>query len=263
MLPPTLINTVLIFPVVNVLLFFHYIFTLIRLPGAFGFAIIALTVFIRLLMNPLTREQMMLARKMEEMKPHLDNLSKKHKDDKKRLQEEQMKLYKEMGVNPASGCLYAIIQIPLVIGLYNVLQLFLKNGDIAKVAVSVNKIVYFDFLKIATINPWFFGINLAIPPSHFAKVGVYYLAIPVVTAILQYYQVKVMAPSTKPAVVSKNKDKNKKTDEPDMQAMMSTQMQFMFPLMLGYLSYILPVGLSLYWNIFSIFSILQYRKKKI
>lgn len=256
----TLFNTILIFPVVNVLLFFDYVFNLVRVPGAFGLSIVALTIFIRLLLNPLTKQQMLLAKRMEDMKPHLDHLSKKHKDDKKKLQEAQMKLYKEMGVNPATGCLYAIIQIPLVIGLYNVLQLFLQNGNVAQVAATVNKMVYFSFLKISSIDPWFLGFNLGVAPSHFSKYGVYYLAVPVITGILQYYQVKAMSPAKKPEVVVKNKEKDKKA-EPDMQTMMGTQMQFMFPLMLGYLSYTLPVGLSLYWNIFSIFSILQYQKK--
>lgn len=256
MLLPTLFNTALIFPTINLLLFFNYIFTLLHLPGTFGFSIIALVVFIRLLLHPMSRQQVELAKKMEQMKPHLDVLSEKHKNDKKKLQEEQLKLYQKMGVNPASGCLFAVIQIPVFIALYNVLRIFLISGG-DKVVASVNKIVYFDFLKIASIDPWFLGINLAAAPQHFSKYGVWYLAIPVITGILQYYQVKVTMPQPKPAV---KKDKDKKDKEPDMQTMMGKQMQLMFPLMIGYFSYILPVGLALYWNIFSLFSIIQYRK---
>jgi YidC/Oxa1 family membrane protein insertase len=255
MLPPNLFNTLLIFPTINVLLFFNFIFTKIGLPGSFGFAIIALTILVRLIVYPLSKEQILLARKMEEMRPHLDKLNQKHKNDKKKLQEEQMKLYKDMGINPASGCLYAIIQIPVFIGLYQVLNLFLTRGGFAKIATEVNKIVYFNFLKTNTLDPHFFGLNLAVTPSQYGKYGVYYLAIPVITAFLQYYQIKYTTPQqVKPK-------KEGKAEEENMQVMMSKQMLIMFPIMIGFFSYRLPIGLALYWNIFSLFSILQTKKK--
>lgn len=198
---------------------------------------------------------------MEKIKPQLDHLSKKHKDDKKKLQEEQMRLYKEMGINPASGCLFAIIQIPIFIGLYNVLSLFLLNGGVTKIISEVNKIVYFDFLKItAKIDPYFFGLNLGVAPSHYQKYGFYYLLIPLITAFLQYYQVVLSTPKPPPAPKVKE-EPAKKEEGQNMQKMMSTQMKFLFPLMIGWFSYTLPVGLSLYWNIFSLFSIAQYKKK--
>ncbi|OGK19352.1 hypothetical protein A3D80_00470 [Candidatus Roizmanbacteria bacterium RIFCSPHIGHO2_02_FULL_40_13b] len=248
-----LFNAILIVPTINVLLFFNFIFSAIGLPGSFGFSIIALTVAIRLLLNPASRQQIDMAKKMQEMKPHLDILGEKHKDDKKKLQEEQMKLYKEMGVNPAAGCLYALVQIPVFIGLYQALNIFLAGEPITKVAVAVNKIVYIPFLKIATIDPWFFGFNIGIAPSNFPKYGLHYLAIPVITAILQYYQVKVTMSQTPP------KPKKEGEKSTDMQSMMSGQMLYIFPLMIGYFAYVLPAGLSLYWNVFSIFSIIQYK----
>lgn len=253
-------DLILVGPTTNILLFFHYIFNLVGLPGAFGFSIIALVAFIRLIFHPLTRQQMELTKKMEEMKPHLDRLTEKHKSDKQRLQQEQLKLYQQMGVNPASGCLYALVQIPVFIALYNVLILFLKNGTGDKVVLAVNKLVYVDFLKIATLDPWFFGFNLAATPSQFGKYGAYYLLIPVITAALQYFQVKVTMPQPKKAIVKK--DDKKKDKSPDMQTMMGRQMLFIFPIMIGYISYNLPIGLALYWNIFSLFSIIQYRKPK-
>lgn len=255
-LDPNLFNTILVIPVVNVLLFFNYIFHSISLPGSFGFAIIALTVAIRLLLHPTSKQQIELAKKMQDMKPHLDILTEKHKDDKKKLQEEQLKLYKEMGINPAAGCLYALIQIPVIIGLYNALNLFLSNGAYSKVAATINKVVYFDFLKTTSIDPWFFGFNVGIAPSAFQQQGVHYLLVPVITAILQYYQVKVTTAQT--PVVKKVPGKDKEKTQ-DMQSMMSSQMLYLFPLMLGYFAYVLPVGLSLYWNIFSIFTIFQYK----
>lgn len=250
-------------PTVNLLVFFYNIFLKIGLPGALGFAIISLTLFIRGILNPFFSHQMELSHKMNKIKPHMDDLQKKHKDDKKKLQEEQLRLYKEHGINPASGCLFAIIQIPVFIALYQVLFSFFENGkSTADVITAINKVVYFPFLKIATIDPTFFGFNLAYAPSVYAKHGFHYLLIPILTGILQYYQVALSTPAApKNEKDETKKQSDKKNDGDDMQKIMSTQMKFIFPVMIGYFSYTLPVGLSLYWNVFSLFSIWQYVKK--
>lgn len=267
MLSPNIFNTILVFPILNILLFFHQIFLFIKLPGAFGLAIVSLTVLVRLVLHPFFKKQLETSKKMQDLKPHLDRLSSKHKNDKKKIQEEQMRLFKEAGINPASGCLFMIIQIPVFIALYNTLSLFLTNGNMTKVIGEINKVVYSPLLRIQTIDPWFFGFNLAVAPN---KAGIwYYYAIPLITAVLQYFQTVTMTP---PMPTSEVKEGSKKTSEVkemvkkdntgDFQKAMNTQMKFIFPLMIGWFSYTLPVGLSLYWNIFSIFSIIQYKKMK-
>ncbi|MDO8497288.1 MAG: YidC/Oxa1 family membrane protein insertase, partial [bacterium] len=202
----------------------------------------------------------------QDVKPHMDKISAKHKKDPKKLQQEQMRLYKEFGINPASGCLFMIIQIPIFISLYNTLSLVLTNGSGAKMIESINKVLYSPALHIDKIDPWFLGLNLALSP---AKAGVwYYYALPVITAVLQFLQAKTtMMPGAPPAVVEnkdikKDGDKKEKHSGDDFQKAMNTQMKFIFPLMIGYFSYTLPAGLSLYWNIFSLFSIMQYRQLK-
>lgn len=259
-------DLLLIYPTINILLGFYKLFLTIKFPFAFGFSIVGLTVFIRLLLHPFFHKQTHMTKKMEALKPHLDALSHKHKDDKKKLQEEQLKLYKEHGINPASGCLYALLQMPIIIALYNVLSMFLTNGNIATIATKVNKIVYFDFLKITgTIDPWFFGFNLGVTPAQWSKFGWWYLLIPFVTGALQYLQAASISrkKENQTAVVKKDDKKDgKKNDSEDMQKVMSTQMKIMFPLMIGWFSYSLPVGLSLYWNIFSIFTLIQQKNFK-
>lgn len=261
-------NTLLINPIINILLAFYKLFLIIKLPFAFGFSIIGLTAFIRLILHPFFNKQTHMTKKMESLKPHLDAISNKYKNDKKRLQEEQLKLYKEHGVNPTSGCLYAILQMPIIIALYSVLRMFLENGNIATVSEKVNKIVYFNSLKILdTIDPWFFGLNLGATPSQWSKLGWWYLIVPLITGGLQYFQASAMqSPQfTKKKddkkAITKDKDK-KESNQEDMQKIMSTQMKFMFPLMISWFSYSLPVGLSLYWNIFSLFTLIQYRNRK-
>lgn len=259
-------------------------------PYAFGFSIISLTISIRLLFNPFFKKQIQTQKKMAVIKPKLDELNKKHKDDKTRLQQAQMDLYKEHGINPAGGCLFALIQIPVFIGLYQTLNRFVSASTTALALSQVNKLVYAPWLAVTKLDPQFFIYNLSLSPSshplfHFdlAKGFTWivansshapYLIIPFVTGLLQYLQAKYGGMGAAPTPVTaeetkSNKEGDKKKTEPsmsdDFQSAMNTQMKYMFPVMIGYFSYTLPLGLSLYWNIFSIFAILQgiQTKKKL
>lgn len=220
--------------------------------------------------------------KMTAIKPKLDELNKKHKDDKTRLQQAQMDLYKEHGINPAGGCLFALVQIPIFIGLYQTLNQFVTATGASDALSHINKLVYAPWLAITKLDPQFFMYNLSLSPSShplftydmsngFAWITANapyapYLAIPFVTGLLQYLQARYSgmgAPATPTPTDSKSlaKEGDKKKVEPsmsdDFQSAMNTQMKYMFPVMIGYFSYTLPLGLSLYWNIFSIFAILQ------
>ena len=253
-------NLLLINPTFNILLVFIFVFTSLSIPGSLGLAIVALTSLFRLAFNPFYKKQAEMAIQMEEIRPKIEKLQKKYKGDQQKLQQEQMKLYQEKGINPASGCLVAIVQLPIILALYRVLLKFFET-DISEVGEMLKGIAYADFLKDLPIDPWFLGFNLSYTPSHFQEHGIQYLAIPIITAGLQYLQVVQSQPKKKEESKKDNKKKDEKKDE-SFQAMFQKQMKFMFPLMIGYFSYILPVGLALYWNVFSLFSILQMRKQK-
>ena len=253
--------TVFVQPILNLLVALYKLFLTLGVPGAFGLAIVALTAGVRLILHPFFKQQMHTAKKMQELKPHLDELNKKHKEDPKMLQQEQLRLYQEAGVNPAAGCLFAIVQIPIFIGLYNTLTTLLTHGVGEKVVNEINSKLYTPLIKISTIDPMFLGLNLALSPQN-AKMW-YYYAIPLITAILQYFQALTTMPAPPKAVEKKleemeGKDDKKQSTTEDFQKAMNTQMKYLFPIMIGYFSYTLPVGMSLYWNIFSIFSIIQH-----
>lgn len=253
-----LFNQLLYFPILNILLFVYFVLNFAHIPYAFGFSLILLTVIIRLGLQPFFYQQVKMSKQMEAVKPHLDAISKKHKDDPKKVSEEQMKLYKEMKINPAGGCLIALVQMPIFIALYNVMQEFLLKGQGVKIIADINKMVYFDFMKITTLDTHLFFYNLASVPNQYQKIGWYYLLIPLITALFQYYSFHVTtAGQLKKAELAKPGDKP--SEQEDMQRAMATQMKFLFPAMIGWFSFTLPVGLSLYWNIFSIFTILQYK----
>lgn len=262
MLSPNIFTTIFVFPILNLLIILYHLFLILKLPGAFGFAVIGLTLVIRLLFHPFFKSQMETAQKMQRLKPHLDKLAKKHKKNPRKLQQEQLKLYQEFGVNPASGCLFMILQIPVFIALYQTLSLLLINKGKTKIIADINKVLYFSFLKISHIDPWFFGFNLALSPAQSKQP--YYLIIPLITAGLQYLQQtkfsQLPQAPEKPTPPKNKSKKEEKKEENEFQKAMQTQMKFVFPLMLGWFSYSLPLGLSLYWNIFSLFSIIQYRK---
>ena len=258
MTDPSLFNTILVWPIINALIGIYKVLFIIHMPYALGFAIIILTVVIRLILYPLTTSQLKASKKMQEVAPHLSKLKEKHKGDAKTLQAETMKLYKEFGVNPAAGCLPVIIQIPIIWGLYSVLQQIVSLGP-KDVVLNINKIVYFDFLRLSgSWDPNFFGIPLGKNPAELiSKIGPLILIVPLLTFLFQFIQSKMMIPQ------NKDKDKNlslvkageKKKD--DFATVFQSQSLYIFPVMIGFFSYTFPLGLSLYWNTFTIFGIIQ------
>ncbi|MBI2611593.1 YidC/Oxa1 family membrane protein insertase [Candidatus Gottesmanbacteria bacterium] len=262
MTDPNLFNQLLIWPILNVLIGIYKGLYSIDIPGAFGFAIIVATLIIRFLLYPLMTTQLKSAKKLSDLKPELDKLSQIHKDDKQRLQQEQLRLYKERGINPAAGCLPLLIQMPILIALYNVFFQVLGASNPAQVVRDINKVVLPAF-RIETLNITFFGLNLAARPSDWQKLGIWILAVPIITGLLQYLQTKMMTPSTpqrQENKIAKKDDKKPASPagrEEDMSAVMQKQMGIMMPLMIGFFAYSFPIGLSLYWNTFTVFGIIQ------
>ena len=94
--------------------------------GNYGWAIIFLTVLIKIILFPLTKKGQVSAYKMQQLQPKIKALQEKYKNDKQKIGVEQMKLFKEYGVNPFSGCLPILFQIPIFIGLYQALFLAIE-----------------------------------------------------------------------------------------------------------------------------------------
>lgn len=262
-------NLVFIHPIINILVAIYSIFSFLHIPYALGFAIIGLTVVIRFIMYPLTTSQLKASLKMQTIAPHLSRVKEKHKGDSKKIQEETMKLYKEHGVNPAAGCLPVIVQMPIIWALYSVLQQVVGTKPL--VVAEINKIIYFDFLKLHnTWDPSFFGLSLGTIPSKimsfdkFFSAGSLILLVPILTGVLQFIFSKMMIPAkTGIAVLEKDIEKKApvdKKDASDFASAFQTQSLFIFPVMIGFFSFGFPIGLSLYWNTFTVFGIIQQYK---
>src|SRR3990167_8014504 len=253
-------NLIFMGPVVNLLVLIYQGLQNLHVPGALGFSIMILTILIRILVWPFMSSQIKATKKMSDLKPHLDALKIKHKDDKPGLASAQMALYKEHGVNPAGGCLPALIQIPIFIALYQAIINILPGagGHIDK----INSLLYFPQFKLpSTIDPNFFGLNLGAKPSEFGSLGIGLLLIPLLTAALTFVQSKMTLPKPVKTYPSDSpKEKKEKEGLEESMGQVQSQMVYLMPVMIGYFAFSFPIGLAIYWNTYTILGIIQQYK---
>ncbi len=218
-------------PMLNGLLYLYDL-----LGHNFALSITVFTVLVRLITLPLTLPQQRSAKKMQELKPELDELQKKHKDDKEALTQKQMELYKKHGVNPMSGCLPMLIQFPIWIGLYQSIVQALSNSPLPLLHLSKN--IYPNLPHLSSLVPLqdrFLWMTLGNPDP--------YYVLPVLVAATMYLQQKLMTPPG---------------SDPQTSSMNQT-MQYTMPLMFGFFSLQFASGLSLYFIISAVVGIaIQY-----
>lgn len=160
---------------------FYYLDWLFRLVGNFGVAIILLTLTVRLLMFPIAQRQFASMAAMRALQPKLKALQERWKDDKPRLQQEMMALYKAEKVNPLAGCGPTLLQIPVFYALYKVLMLTIEMRHQPFVA-WIKDLSAPDPLTPVNL----FGL-LAFTPPHFIAIGV----VPILLGISMYFQFKL------------------------------------------------------------------------
>jgi len=245
-------------PVINLLVIIFQGLSAVHIPGALGFAILILTVIIRIIVWPFMATQIKATKKMADLKPHLNELKKKHKDDKKALASAQMALYKEHGVNPAGGCLPALIQIPVFIALYQAISNILPGAG-ANID-KINSLLYFPQLKISSsLDPNFFGLPLGVKPSEFGISAL--LLIPLLTAALTFVQSKMALPKPVKHYPSDSpKEEKEKEGLEESMGQVQGQMVYLMPIMIGYFAYQFPIGLAIYWNAYTILGIIQQHR---
>lgn len=251
-------NAIFFKPVVTLLVVILSFFDWLGIPGSLGFSVIILTLIIRLLVWPFMTSQIRSARKIAELKPRIDELKGKHKDNRQAFAQAQMALYKEHGVNPAGGCVPALIQLPVFIALANAIPLLFNPNGLDQ----VNELVYLPGWSLASIpDPHFMGFNLADKLSDrslFTPEWLALMLVPLVTALLAFVQSKMMMHSPVKLYPSDSpKEKKEKVETEDAMAAMQSQMLYLMPVMIGVFAYQFPVGLSLYWNVFTIVGIIQ------
>jgi YidC/Oxa1 family membrane protein insertase len=214
----------------------------------FGVAIILFTVLVRLITHPLTVQQLKGTQGMQNLQkdPRWIEAQEKYKNDKEKLAQEQMKLYKELGINPAASCLPMLIQFPIIIGLY---QAIIQS--MAKTPLDLLNLVrhiypgFLDMAELIPLNNRFLWMDLGQPERlylPFLSFGIPVLAILVV--ITTYLQSKLMTP---PAA-----------NPHDQTAQMTSIMNLYMPIFMGWLAWTLASGLALYFVVSNVFGIMQY-----
>ncbi len=112
----------------------HVLRTIFELVNNYGLAIIVFTIFVKLLLLPLTIKQTKSTKAMQDMQPKMQEIQEKYKNKPEKQQQEIMNLYKEYKVNPLAGCLPLLIQMPILIGLFTVLREPVASGVFANQA---------------------------------------------------------------------------------------------------------------------------------
>lgn len=240
------INLILLYPLIAI----YKALVFLNFPHPLGISIILLTILIRIVLYPLISSQLKASRKMQELNPKLSEIREKHKGNSTMISQETMKLYKEHGINPAAGCLPVLIQLPIIWVLYSVLQNIVKAPNL--VTFEINKVISLDFLRLGSpLDQSFFFFPLGKTPSDLLpSMGLWALSIPLITAALQYVQSKMMFPPPAPQAAGAPK-------KDDFASVFASQSTYIFPIMIGFFSYTFPFGLSLYWNTFTLFGIIQ------
>lgn len=221
-------------PIYNVLILLYN-----TVPGKdFGIAIILTTIVLKLVLLPLSRQQIESQKKMQELQPKIKALQHKYKDDKEKQTRAVMEFYKENKVNPVAGCLPLIIQLTFLIAIYRVLI------NVSEAGLRVQGGNLYSFVTDpGQINHLFLAfIDLTHPNYVFA----------VLAAAAQYYQTKIMI-SRQPKTEKKDGD----SDEPDFAQIMTKQMLVIGPLLTLFIGFTFPAGLSLYWLVSTVFMIAQ------
>jgi len=227
-------------PMVNgLLLIYDFLF------HDFALAIIIFTILIRLITLPLTLQQQRSTQRMQELQgsKRWQDMQKKHKGDRQKLQEEQLKLYREVGFNPLSGCLPLLIQFPILIGLYQSISRALALAP-PQLFDLTKRIYPFISSSLIPIDSSFLWWDLG-QPERVISPQVLGFGLPVLTILVvltSWVQTKLTTP---PSADSQSRQ-------------MSTMMSLYLPLLIGYFSYSYAAGLALYFLVSNILTVVQY-----
>ena len=199
---------------------------LFKLTGNFGIAIVLITIMIRLVFFPLASYSFKSMAKMKALQPEMARLKDLHKDDKVKLQQAIMALYKKEQINPASGCLPVLIQIPFFFAIYKMLF----------ISLEMRHQPFFGWIKdLSASDPTtifnLFGLLPFTPPS-FLIIGIW----PILMGLTMFVQQKLNPAPTDP---------------------IQAKIFMFFPIFLTVILASFPSGLVVYWTVNNILTIAQ------
>ena len=196
----------------------HVLNAIYSVVGNYGIAIIIVTILMRIIVFPLTLKQEKSMKKMRELQPELEKIKEKYKDDPQEYQRKTAELYRESGVNPLGGCLPLLIQMPIFVALY---WAFSGNAIPADA-----KFLWFTLKQ----------------PDRLFMIGKFaFNLLPILNVGVTYIQQKIMTSAT-----------GGQENNQQMQTMM-----YMLPLMMLFIFYNMPSGVTLYYLVSGALSLVQ------
>jgi YidC/Oxa1 family membrane protein insertase len=217
----------------------------------FGVAIILFTILIRVLTWPLNGAQLKSSKAMQDMqndKEWLD-IQKKYAKDKEKLAQEQMRIYKEKGINPFSSCLPMLIQLPVIFALYQSITRSLATTPLALLQLTRSIGSFLDVTALIPLNSKFLWMDLGLPEGIALPFTISWLPngfplLAIIVALTTYVQTKLTTPPT--------------SNPNDQSAAMSGMMSIYMPLLLGWFALTFPSGLAVYFITSNLLGIIQY-----
>ena len=202
-----------------------------NLTGSWALSIVLLTLALRLMLYPLNAWSTKSMVRMQQISPEVAAIQEKNKKDPKKAQIEIMNLYRERGVNPASGCLPLLIQMPFLIGMFDLLKSSFALRGASFIPGWIDDLTAPDVL-FRWNYPIFF-------------IGTEFHLLPILLGIVMFLQQRLSATGPK--------DPKMMTDQQRQQRMMGTMMAVVFTVMF----YNFPSGLNIYWLSSMLIGILQ------
>lgn len=230
-------------PMTNLLLWIYDI--LGHGPHTFGFAIILFTILIKLFTWPLNASQVKGAQAMQELQSDKEwqDIQKKYAKDKEKLAQEQMRIYKDRGINPFASCLPTLIQFPIIIGLYQSITRALSVTPFSMLELARTVYPFQNVANIIPLNSKFLWMDLGRPES----IQIFGFALPtlaIIVALTTYIQSKLTMPAS--------------SNPGDQGAQMTKMMSIYMPLMLGWFALNFASGIAVYFIVSNVLGVVQY-----
>lgn len=213
-------NTLFYNPVFNALVFLYDI-----IPGNdLGVAIILLTVFIRIVLYPLSVKSIRAQKGLQDLQPKLEALKKQHSGNREQLAQETMRLYKEEKINPLSSCLPLVLQLPFLIALFHAFRNVTKPESLQVLYTFVSAPEYINTVGL-------YGLLDLSQPSH---------VIAILAGLAQFWQGKMLI-HRRPA------KRTEGAKDEDFSTLINQQMLYVMPVVTIVIAWSFPAGLALYW----------------
>ncbi len=220
-------HTIFYVPLYNALVFLTSTF-----GGSLGLAVIGLTIVVKLILSPLAHASIKAQIEQKKLQPLVEDLKKKYPDQKEQSAK-LIELYKEHKTNPLAGCLLLILQLPVIIALY---QVFMGGA-------AINPADLYSFVQApAIVKTMFLGLNMGAMHS---------IILAVLAGATQFLQMH-WSPSMQTTPAATTGD-----TKMDMATSMTKSMKYTMPIMITVFGYAVPGAVAMYWIISNIFMIVQ------